>query len=566
MATVDTLLVEVTADLKDVRRKLGQLEKDTKRTADRSTANLKKLSVAFKTLAGAVIVREFVRAGQAAVDFASHVEEAQAKSSVVFGRFTDKIRSDLKEFADEVGRSEFQLEEMAASVQDTFVPMGVARGEAADLSVQLAKLATDVASFNNASDVETMRNFQSALVGNHETVRRYGVVITESALQQELFRMGITKSKDEVTAAEKIQARLNLIMAGTTDAQGDAARTATSYANQVKRMESELDRLRKQVGEKLMPVFLSFVQSISDGSEALREFLGSITMPQLNELTTANHEYQKALEAVEEAQIRVNETRDAEGMERLFQGVTAEARANDDLARKKVVLAEAEERLNAAREQQKKDQEAARQALEKQLEAEKKAAAQREAENEQKKNTMAVNDALNNSFANLSDGVSTSVMEMVTGVGDGMETLRNTVGNIINQIIKKFIEFAIVNKVINSLFGAGGVFKTEGFEKLPTMELASGGAMQPNQPTLVGERGPELIIPKSASVVKNAMNTRNMMGGGAPVVVNQSLNFSTGVQQTVRAEIAELMPSISESAKAAVYDAKQRGGSFGRAF
>ena len=77
---------------------------------------------------------------------------------------------------------------MASTVQDTFVPLGFARNEASDLSVQLTKLAVDVASFNNASDTETMRAFQSAIVGNHETVRRFGIVITEATLQQELNR------------------------------------------------------------------------------------------------------------------------------------------------------------------------------------------------------------------------------------------------------------------------------------------------------------------------------------------------------------------------------------------
>ena len=54
--------------------------------------------------------------------------------------------------------------------------------------------------------------------------------------------------------------------------------------------------------------------------------------------------------------------------------------------------------------------------------------------------------------------------------------------------------------------------------------------------------------------------------GGGGVVVNQVINISTGVQQTVRAEIRQLMPQIADSAKAAVSDAKRRGGSYGRAF
>jgi hypothetical protein len=58
----------------------------------------------------------------------------------------------------------------------------------------------------------------------------------------------------------------------------------------------------------------------------------------------------------------------------------------------------------------------------------------------------------------------------------------------------------------------------------------------------------------------------NRGGGMGTVIVNQTINVSTGVQQTVRAEIKQLMPQIAESAKSAVVDAKRRGGSYGRAF
>ena len=54
-------------------------------------------------------------------------------------------------------------------------------------------------------------------------------------------------------------------------------------------------------------------------------------------------------------------------------------------------------------------------------------------------------------------------------------------------------------------------------------------------------------------------------GGMAPVVVNQTINVTTGVQQTVRAEIANLMPQISDAAKSAVAEGRMRGGSYGSA-
>jgi hypothetical protein len=78
---------------------------------------------------------------------------------------------------------------------------------------------------------------------------------------------------------------------------------------------------------------------------------------------------------------------------------------------------------------------------------------------------------------------------------------------------------------------------------------------------MVGERGPELMIPgASGTIIPN-----NKMGGNG-TVVNQTINVSTGVSQTVRAEIMQLMPQISEGTKAAVLDARRRGGSFASAF
>ena len=54
--------------------------------------------------------------------------------------------------------------------------------------------------------------------------------------------------------------------------------------------------------------------------------------------------------------------------------------------------------------------------------------------------------------------------------------------------------------------------------------------------------------------------------GGDTVTINQNINVTTGVQQTVRAEVMGLMPQIAEASKAAVLDAKRRGGAFGKAF
>ena len=96
-----------------------------------------------RNIIGGVIVFQTVRFGKEMVNMASAVQEMQSKSSVVFGQFVSDVRKQLSDFGNEVGRSTHELEQMASSIQDTFVPMGFARGEASKLSVQLTKLAVD---------------------------------------------------------------------------------------------------------------------------------------------------------------------------------------------------------------------------------------------------------------------------------------------------------------------------------------------------------------------------------------------------------------------------------------
>jgi uncharacterized protein YukE len=155
---------------------------------------------------------------------------------------------------------------------------------------------------------------------------------------------------------------------------------------------------------------------------------------------------------------------------------------------------------------------------------------------------------------------------------NALSTFKDFAKNIVSQIISIFLQMAVVNKILNAVFS--GVNGGKGLG-LDTIDIgggsgggigagvnASGGHYSKGQPMLVGERGPELIIPNTSGSVMNGMNTKNAMGGGDTIIVNQSLNFSTGVVGTVRAEINKMMPTIAEVSKSAVLDASRRGGNY----
>ena len=239
-----------------------------------------------------------VATGIKLISMASDAEEMTGKFNVVFGESAPAATAALDEFGNVVGRSKFELMEMASTVQDTFVPLGFARDAASDMSIELTKLAVDMGSFNNVADANVMRDLQSAIVGNHETMRKYGVIITESTLKAELLRMGVEGGTKAATEQEKVQARLNIIMAGTSDAQGDAMRTAGSWANQMRALKSTISEAATTIGAELLPFVTPLLKIITDLARkalppllaAFQEIMGHIKTqlkPVLDELFAA---------------------------------------------------------------------------------------------------------------------------------------------------------------------------------------------------------------------------------------------------------------------------------------
>jgi len=206
----------------------------------------------------------FKRGFESVVKAASDAEEISSKFDVVFKNLSTQANSWAENFGDSVGRSTQDVKEWMAGLQDTFVPLGIARDEAYDLSKALTTLAVDVGSFNNKADANVIRDFTSALVGNHETVRKYGIIISESAIKQAAINKGWTKSYKELTDLEKVMLRFELIQAGTTDAQGDAIRTGDSYANQIKRLKANFEELSVTIGNELVPALADAAKGLND--------------------------------------------------------------------------------------------------------------------------------------------------------------------------------------------------------------------------------------------------------------------------------------------------------------
>lgn len=151
---------------------------------------------------------------------------------------------------------------------------------------------------------------------------------------------------------------------------------------------------------------------------------------------------------------------------------------------------------------------------------------------------------------------------------EGSKSFKDTLKYSAQAIIRELYRILVVQRLVNATMGFFGV--TSGGLNVPTgtvpTNLASGGYMQAGQAAVVGEHGREIFVPSTAGRVLSVGQAQSAISGGDGVTINQTINVTTGVQQTVRNEIKTMLPQIAESAKAAVVDSKRRGGSYGRAF
>lgn len=215
------------------------------------------------------IISGLTNVSTAIIKIAGDAAETRSKFNVIFGQMADDTRSFANQLADSVGRARIDIEDFIASFQTILKPMGFADEQAAQFSKTLTQLGIDVASFNNKLDADVIRDFQSALVGESEPVKKYGIIINETRVKQEALNLGIIETGQELTETGKVFVRYQILLKDTATAQGDAFNTADSFNNQSKRLDANLKNIADTIGTLTLPAMDSLIG-------ALNEILGAI--------------------------------------------------------------------------------------------------------------------------------------------------------------------------------------------------------------------------------------------------------------------------------------------------
>lgn len=216
-----------------------------------STRSVTNFGIKFAAIAGTAYA--VGRAMGVAVNAASDLQETTGKFDVVFEGSEKAAAGFVNTLTEGYLMSTREARYFLASIQDLLVPMGMNKEKAADLSFEVVKLATDLGSFNNLPTAKVMEDIQSGLVGNYETMKKYGVVLKATVVDEKALAMGLADSKKEITANDRALAAYTLIVEGSQAAIGDVTRTQMNYANQTKQFHANTEELLGKMGEKILP-------------------------------------------------------------------------------------------------------------------------------------------------------------------------------------------------------------------------------------------------------------------------------------------------------------------------
>lgn len=200
-----------------------------------------------------------------AIDYASDLAEVQNVVDVTFGNATQQINEWSQAALKVYGINEVTAKQYTGTMGAMLKSSGLAGNAVVDMSMNLTALAADMASFYNLDTDAAFEKIRSGISGETEPLKQLGINMSVVNLEAYAMTQGITESYSEMSQAEQTALRYSYLLQATADAQGDFARTSSSYANQIRLLGENWTEFTGMVASQVIPVLTLLVEELNSG-------------------------------------------------------------------------------------------------------------------------------------------------------------------------------------------------------------------------------------------------------------------------------------------------------------
>lgn len=204
-----------------------------------------------------------VAAGAAIYKYSSDLTEAENKTKEVFKNMSGDVLAWSQTSLDKMGMARSTALDTVSLYGGMATAMGLTRKRATDMSKSLTELSVDLASFHNTSLDQASTALKSIFTGETETLKNYGIVMTEANLKAYALSQGIKTNYSEMSQAEKVQLRYNFVLNASKDAIGDYERNCGEAASQMKKLPEALKELATSFKDNVEPVITPIITSLN---------------------------------------------------------------------------------------------------------------------------------------------------------------------------------------------------------------------------------------------------------------------------------------------------------------
>lgn len=223
---------------------------------------------AFGFAAGYLGVRALKREIMSLVAAARDAYEAENLFVVSMGKYEQAAKSWSQELQRALGLSEYEARKNIGTYNVMLTSMGMTEEAAYEMSKGLVQLAYDMSSFYNLRPEDAFFKLQAAISGETEPLRRLGINIKAARMEEYALQQGWIKGKEKLSDLGKTYATYGAIIEATRKAQGDLERTASAAANMERRLQSELQRTKIELGTRLLPAYQHVLSTVSSYLQA----------------------------------------------------------------------------------------------------------------------------------------------------------------------------------------------------------------------------------------------------------------------------------------------------------
>ncbi len=202
------------------------------------------------------------------VDQYGNLDEEASQYYIKASKFQDEMNEKLL-------TNEAELKNYQAMYYSMLKSQGINKADSYFMSENLTKAGYDIASLYNLSIDEAMNKLKSGLAGQVESLRQIGIDVSESSLETVLNQLGIDRSVQELSYAEKEVARYIAIVQQGGQAQGDFARTMDNSANQIRIFKNQIAELKQVAGSFIVNTFGNILVYVNAIIMVIKEILKS---------------------------------------------------------------------------------------------------------------------------------------------------------------------------------------------------------------------------------------------------------------------------------------------------